>query len=147
MAKFMITEEKAFELVSKYGSPLYVYDEEILRERCRELINLVAFENYRVNYSAKANTNLEILKIIREEGLDVDAMSPGEIIIEEKAGFSPDRIFYICNNVSAEEMMFAIERGITVSVDSLSQLDLFWQDQSWRGNCSQIQPGCWCRPS
>lgn len=125
MEKFMISEEKAFELINKYGSPLYVYNEAILRERCRELINLVPLENFRVNYSAKANTNLEILKIIREEGLDVDAMSPGEIIIEEKAGFSSDRIFYICNNVSAEEMMFAIERGIMVSVDSLSQLDLF----------------------
>ncbi|MFW5982231.1 MAG: diaminopimelate decarboxylase [Halanaerobiaceae bacterium] len=125
MEKFNIREDKAFELIEKYGSPLYVYNEDILRKRCRELKNLLPDRNFRVNYSAKANTNLEILKIVRDEGLDVDAMSPGEIYIEEKAGFTSDRILYISNNVSAEEMKFAIERGINVSVDSLSQLELY----------------------
>jgi len=113
------------ELVEKYGSPLYVYNENILRERCREITGLVNYPKFIVNYSAKANCNLELLKIIREEGLHVDAMSPGEIYVELKAGFRPDQILYICNNVSAEEMKFAIDAGITVSVDSLSQLDLF----------------------
>src|SRR5690554_2539371 len=127
MDKFKLNKDRAFELLDKYGSPLYVYNEEIIRKRCRELKNLLSSKNFQVNYSAKANTNLEILKIIREEGLDVDAMSPGEIFIEEKAGFTPDRILYISNNVSAEEMKFAIDRGIRVSVDSLSQLELFGQ--------------------
>jgi diaminopimelate decarboxylase len=49
-------------LVEKYGSPLYVYSEEILRQRCRELKNLVSYDNFAVNYSAKANANLEFLK-------------------------------------------------------------------------------------
>lgn len=120
-----MSSKKAHYLVEKYGSPLYVYNEDILRKRCRELNNLLPHKNFRVNYSAKANTNLEILKIVKEEGLDVDAMSPGEIFIEERAGFTPDRIFYISNNVSAEEMKFAIDRGILVSVDSLSQLELY----------------------
>ncbi|MEJ6950791.1 diaminopimelate decarboxylase [Natronospora cellulosivora (SeqCode)] len=127
MDKFNISEERAFELLEKYGSPLYVYSEEILRKRCREIKNLIKNKNFRVNYSAKANTNLEILKIVREEGLDVDAMSPGEIYLEEKAGFKADQILYISNNVSMEEMKFAIDRGIKVSVDSLAQLELYGQ--------------------
>jgi len=127
MEKPNIKAEKSFELIGKYGSPLYIYDEEILRKRCRELKNLLPSKNFRVNYSAKANTNLEILKIVNEEGLDVDAMSPGEIVIEERAGFTPDKIFYISNNVSAEEMKFVIDKGIMVSVDSLSQLELYGQ--------------------
>lgn len=86
---------------------------------------LLTYRNFRVHYSAKANTNLELLKIIREEGLDVDAMSPGELIIEEKAGFAPEQIFYVSNNISPEEMKFVIERGILLSVDSLSQLELY----------------------
>lgn len=123
--KFNIDTKRAFDLLEKYGSPLYVYNEKILRKRCRELKNLIPFDNFTVNYSAKANTNLELLKIVNEEGLDVDAMSPGEIFIEEKAGFTSERILYISNNVSAEEMKFAINRDIMVSVDSLSQLELY----------------------
>lgn len=120
-----ITEAKAFELTEKYGSPLYVYDEKILRTRCREIKELLPGRNLRVNYSAKANSSLELLKIVHEEGIDADAMSPGEIYVEMAAGFKPENIFYIGNNVSVEEMRYAAERGITVSADSLSQLEIF----------------------
>ncbi len=113
------------ELIEQYGSPLYVYNEKILRERCQELKNLVSYENFQVNYSVKANSNLSLLKIIKEEGLKADAMSPGEIFVELKAGYQPQDILYISNNVSAEEMKFAIDRGILTSVDSLSQLELY----------------------
>lgn len=113
------------ELVQKYGSPLYVYNESIFRERCREVKKLLSYPHFSVNYSAKANSNLALLQIVREEGLNVDAMSPGEIYVELKAGFKPEQIFYICNNVSAEEMKYAIDNGVLVSVDSLSQLELF----------------------
>ncbi len=123
----IITESKALELVDKYGSPLYVYDETILRKRCRQLKNLLPNKNLKVNYSAKANTNLELLKVVNEEGLCVDAMSPGEIFIEQMAGFKKEDIFYISNNVSKDEMQFAIDRDIMISVDSLSQLEMFGQ--------------------
>jgi len=122
-----LSKDTVFKLKEKYGTPLYVYSESILRERCREMKNLLPNKNFRVNYSAKANTNLEILKIIREEGLDVDAMSPGEIYIEQLAGFDSNQIFYVSNNVSAEEMRFAIERNILVGVDSISQLEMYGQ--------------------
>jgi len=112
-------------LIEKYGSPLYVYNEKILRERCNEIKHLVKYPNFIVNYSAKANCNLELLKVIRDEGLHVDAMSPGEIYVELKAGFRAEEILYIGNNVSAEEMKFAKEQGVHVSVDSLSQLILY----------------------
>jgi len=122
-----LSNDTVFELKEKYGTPLYVYSESILRERCREVKSLLLNKNFRVNYSAKANTNLEILKIIRDEGLDVDAMSPGEIYIEQLAGFESNQIFYISNNVSAEEMRYAIDRNIMISVDSLSQLEMYGQ--------------------
>lgn len=111
-----------FDLINKYGSPLYVYNEKILREKIRDMKNLVSYENFIVNYSAKANSNLAILQIANEEGVHIDAMSPGEIFVEMKAGFSPDKIFYISNNVSNEEMQYAIDNDIIISIDSLSQL-------------------------
>ena len=129
------------ELVEKYGSPLYVYNETIFRERCRELKNLVTYKNFSVNYSVKANGNLTLLKIAKEEGLNADAMSPGEIYVEELAGFNAEDILYISNNVSAEEMQFAIDRGITISVDALSQLEMYGKLNTGGKICVRFNPG------
>ena len=113
------------DLVEKYGSPLYVYNENILRTRCKELKGLSKYKNFAVNYSPKANGNLELLKIVRSEGLWVDAMSPGEIYINLMAGYDPQQIFYISNNVSEDELMYAIHAGVKISVDSVSQLEMY----------------------
>ena len=83
-----------FALIQTYGSPLYVYRESIFRERCREMMRLVTYPNFSVNYSVKANTNLTLLKIAREEGLHADAMSPGEIYVEKAAGYTSPEIFF-----------------------------------------------------
>lgn len=112
-------------LAQQYGTPLYVYNESILRQRCQDLKNLVTYPNFVVDYSAKANSNVAFLQIVKSEGLEVDAMSPGEIHVELMAGFEPKEIFYICNNVSKEEMQYAIDAGVVISVDSLSQLDQY----------------------
>jgi len=114
-----------YDLIRLYGSPLYVYNEQIIRRKCQEVKHLLTMPNYMVNYSAKANSNLYLLKIINDEGLAVDAMSPGEIFVELKAGFSPDRILFISNNVSREEFRDAINAEVKISVDSLSQLKLY----------------------
>lgn len=128
-------------LVEEYGSPLYVYSESILRERCREMKNLVTYPYFTPNYSIKANSNLELLKIAQEEGLHADAMSPGEIHVLLAAGFKPEKLFYIGNNVSEDEMMFAIERGVTVSVDSLSQLRMYGRLNSGGKVAVRFNPG------
>jgi diaminopimelate decarboxylase len=118
---------KPADLTAKFGSPLYVYNERILRKNCRELKNLVKYPNFIVQYSAKANSNLAFLEIAHSEGMNADAMSPGEIFIEMKAGFKPEQIFFVCNNVSKEEMQYAIDKGILISVDSVSQLEQYGQ--------------------
>ena len=112
-------------LASEYGTPVYVYNEAILRSRMRKMKNLIAYPGFTANYSIKANSNLSILKLALEEGLNADAMSPGEIYILLKAGFPKEKIFFVPNNVSAEELQFAISHGVMTSLDSLSQLDLF----------------------
>jgi diaminopimelate decarboxylase len=113
------------ELIEKFGSPLYVYSESILRDRCRELKNLVDYPRFFVNYSVKANTSLAILKIVREEGLLADALSPGEIFLNLQAGFKPEEIFFVSNNAGDDELLYAVEKDILVSVDSLSQLERY----------------------
>ena len=113
------------DIVKTYGTPLYVYNEEVLRRHMHDVSQVITKYPYTANYSVKANTNIHILKLALEEGNNCDAMSTGEIQMLLKAGFPKDRIFYIPNNVSAEEMKFAIHNGIMTSCDSLSQLELF----------------------
>ncbi|MDF2876973.1 MAG: lysA [Clostridia bacterium] len=120
-------DNDVFNLVEQYGSPLYVYNENILRTRCREMKNLVSYENFVPHYSIKANTNIHLLKIVREEGLHADVMSPGEIFLALESGYTSDELFFIPNNVTKEDMLYAIERGVTTSVDSLAQLKLYGQ--------------------
>ncbi|MBQ4616497.1 MAG: diaminopimelate decarboxylase [Mailhella sp.] len=120
-------QEDPRELVARFGSPLYVYNEDILRACCRDLTGLSSHDGFQVNYSAKANTNPSLLKIIRSEGCVVDAMSPGELHVNRLAGFTKAELTYVCNNVSAEELKNAAEHCDVVSVDSLAQLELFGQ--------------------
>ncbi|MCX5779498.1 MAG: diaminopimelate decarboxylase [Firmicutes bacterium] len=139
--KLVFGKANVHTLLKEYGSPLYVYDEEMLRKRCQEMRNLIKYPHFRVNYSAKANTNVELLKIICSEDLDVDGMSPGEMYLEKKAGFTPDRITFIGNNVSQQELQYAVSQGILVSVDSLSQLKLLGAVNRGGSVCLRINPG------
>lgn len=139
--KLVFGKKDVMEIINEYGSPVYVYDEEILRKRCQEMKNLLKYPRFRVNYSAKANTNVELLKIVCSEGLDVDGMSPGEMYLEMKAGFTPDRITFIGNNVPRRELQFAVDNGILVSVDSLSQLKLLGEINQGGSVYLRINPG------
>ncbi len=111
-------------LLKEFGSPLYVYNEKILRQKCRDMKNLVDYPHFIPNYSIKANSNLHIIKTVREEGLRADAMSAGEIQLLLHAGYKPEELFFVPNNVSEAELRYAVDNGVLVSVDSLSQLEL-----------------------
>ena len=113
------------ELVKNFGTPLYVYNEKILRNRMSNVAKVITKYPYTANYSVKANTNIHILKLALEEGLNCDAMSVGEITLLLKAGFPAERIFFVPNNVSSDELEFALSNGVMTSLDSLSQLELF----------------------
>ena len=88
-----LSKELAFKLAGEYGTPLYVYSEDILRQRATELATLLPNRHYKASYSVKANNNIALLKIIRECGLGADAMSPGEILTHMEAGYKPESIF------------------------------------------------------
>ncbi|NLT11119.1 MAG: diaminopimelate decarboxylase [Clostridiaceae bacterium] len=129
------------ELARSFGTPLYVYNEAILRDRMRHMQGLIRSVPFTANYSIKTNSNLTLLRIALEEGLSADAMSPGEIEFLLRAGFPQERIFYVANNVSDEELRFAIDRGIMTSLDSVSQLERFGRLNP-NGKCAlRLNPG------
>ncbi len=129
------------ELLAQYGSPLYVYNERILRERCREMKNLSLHDGFEVSYSVKANSNPHLLKIIRSEGLQADAMSPGELYMDLMAGYEPGQILYISNNNAPDEMRNALDKGCLISVDSISQLEMLGQIRKGERVICRINPG------
>ena len=129
------------DIAAEYGTPVYVYNEDILRDRMHTVAQVITKYPYTANYSIKANTNIHLLKLALEEGDNCDAMSVGELMMLEKAGFPVERIFFVPNNVSKEELQYAIDKGIMTSLDSLSQLELFGQLNPG-GKCAvRINPG------
>ena len=119
----------------------FINERDFFRKQMDNVAKVITKYPYTANYSVKANTNIHILKLALEEGNNCDAMSPGEIAMLLKAGFPKERIFYIPNNVSEEEMKYAVDLGIMTSLDSLSQLEMFGEINPG-GKCAvRINPG------
>lgn len=114
----------AVKLAHEYGTPLYVIDEERIRDNYQRLYNIFSdkYSNFKIYYACKANTNLSVMRILEEEGSNIDAVSPGEIYTALITGFKPDRILYTGNNVTDEELEFALKTGVRINLDSISQL-------------------------
>ncbi|WP_028987297.1 diaminopimelate decarboxylase [Thermicanus aegyptius] len=114
-------------LAEKYGTPLIVYDEALIRERCRSFIQVLerAGVRYHVAYACKAFCTLAIVQLIDEEGLGLDVVSGGELYTALHAGFPPERIHFHGNNKSKEELEMAVDANIgAVVVDNFHEIDL-----------------------
>ncbi|NJK73632.1 MAG: diaminopimelate decarboxylase [Richelia sp. CSU_2_1] len=117
---------KVTDLVERFGSPLYILDEETLREACRQYKK--AFEDYypgesQVLYASKAWSCLAICAIAAQEGLGIDVVSAGELETARQAGVSPDKIYFHGNNKSREELQLAVEVGCITVADNWWDLE------------------------
>ncbi|HMK53609.1 MAG TPA: diaminopimelate decarboxylase [Methanobacteriaceae archaeon] len=114
----------ALDLAQEYGTPLYVIDEMRVRDNYRRVYNAFSHEykNFQIFYAAKANTNLAVLRILEEEGSGIDAVSPGEIYTSLLSGFEAEKVLYTGNNITTPELEYAIQSGVRINVDSVSQL-------------------------
>ena len=112
------------DIADEFGTPVYVTDEQRLRENYRNIHGAFSKHiNTRINYACKANTNLAILSILEQEGSCIDAVSIGEVISCLRAGFTPDRILYTGVNVSNEELKAVSSLGVMINIDSTSELE------------------------
>lgn len=120
----MIGGVSTVEIADRYGTPVYVTDEQIIRRNYRNIRD--AFAKHmptEIHYACKANTNLAILSILNQEGSHIDAVSIGEVLTCLKAGFPPERIMYTGVNVSNDELAQVVESGCRINVDSQSELE------------------------
>jgi len=121
----MINHEVFEKIAKKFGTPVYVYEEEKIRNQLHFLDQSISYKPRMIFYAMKANSNPHILNIFKTENVGIDAVSPGEIALALKVGFSPSNILFTGNNVTEEEADFAVERGVLVNIDSLSRLKKF----------------------
>ena len=116
-----ISEVGVSELKAQYGTPLYVYDENMLVNQCRTFINNFKSSkfNTEVLYASKAFSCLEVLRIASREGLGVDVVSLGEIHTAYKAGYDMKKAYFHGNNKTREELQYALEVGVgTIVIDN-----------------------------
>ncbi len=102
-------------LAKKYGTPLYVYDENRIRQRCRTYIQAVkaAFGSRgSVLYASKAASFKRIYEIMKEEGMGIDVVSSGEIHTAIRAGYPLERAYFHSNNKTDSDVAYAIESGV-----------------------------------
>jgi diaminopimelate decarboxylase len=113
------------ELAEKYDTPLYLLSEKRIRDNYNRINNALIsnYKHLRVYYACKANTNLTVLKILQSEGAYLDTVSPGEVFMGLSSGFTADRILFTGTSVRTDELIFLAGAGITVNVDSQSELD------------------------
>lgn len=115
-------------LAAKYGTPLYVMDENAIRANCRALKDSLDRHYHNkgiVLYASKAFCCKQIYRIIQEEGLGTDVVSGGELYTALAAGFPAEKIYFHGNNKTAAELMMALENGVgRIVVDNIAELEL-----------------------
>ncbi len=114
-------------LAEAFGTPLYVYEEEVLRSQCRTLKKCFAQAPCDVHYALKANSNPAILKLLHHEGMGADAVSPFEVRLALDCGFLPEQVLFTGSNCTAEELQWVISQGVLVNAGSLDELHALGQ--------------------
>ena len=120
-----LSHRQLSEIAQEYGTPVYIYHAEKIAAQYQKLLTAFKGQDIRFFYASKALTNLNVLNYIRGLGANVDCSSINEAKMAIHAGFSPTNILYTSNGINFEEIAEAKELGISINIDSLSNLDKF----------------------
>lgn len=118
------------ELAKEYGTPAFVYDIALFRERARGFVETFKKENVKaqVAYASKAFSAVAIYQVAQQEGLSVDVVSGGELFTALKAGFPTEKIHFHGNNKSVEELTYALDSKIgCIVIDNFYEIELLKQ--------------------
>ncbi len=117
-----VDPDRLHAIAVKWGTPTYIYVEDIIRERCQLLQSLFPELPVSWLYAVKANDNPHVLEIIASEGFGFDTVSYEEVLLCMKLGTSPENIFYTENNMTDAEMHGAAGQGVMLNIGSLGRL-------------------------
>lgn len=136
-----MTNSDLVAIAAKFGNPVYVYDSEKIAAQYQRLT--AAFSNVgdlRINYAAKALSNVSILKLLRQLGSGLDTVSIQEVQLGLAAGFKPQSIIYTPNGVSLKEIESVAQMGVQINIDNLSLLEQFGTRHPKTPVCIRINP-------
>ncbi|HJW18236.1 MAG TPA: diaminopimelate decarboxylase, partial [Flavisolibacter sp.] len=120
-----LTHTQLVELAEKFGTPLYVYHAEKIKEQYQTLEKAFSDTHARFFYACKALTNINILKYVESLGAGLDCVSINEVKLGLKAGFTPERILFTPNCVDFAEIEAGKELGVNLNIDNISILEQF----------------------
>lgn len=115
------------ELTQSFGTPLYVMDEALIRQNCRDYIESFRsrYPDTDIAFAGKAFLTAAMCRILDQEGMSLDVVSAGEMYTAFKAGFPVERLFFHGNNKSQGELSMALEHGVgRIVVDNLRELEI-----------------------
>ena len=113
------------EIAKEVGTPAYVYNAEAVRGRYRSLDRALVTLPHRICFAVKANSNLAILRLLRDLGAGADIVSSGEMARALAAGFAPEQIVFSGVGKSAAELRSAVRTGVGhLNVESREELEL-----------------------
>ncbi|MDP3948220.1 MAG: diaminopimelate decarboxylase [bacterium] len=122
--KLPFAKSKIEEIIKKYPTPFYIYDEKGIRENAKRFYKAFSwapgFKNY---FAVKALPNPHILKILKEEGMGVDCSSLPELILAEKVGTAGEDIMFTSNDTPAAEFKKARELGAIINLDDITHIE------------------------
>jgi diaminopimelate decarboxylase len=118
-------------IAEEFGLPAYVYDADKIIEKIGLLRSSFNGVNLKIKYAAKALTNVSILKLMRQQGVEMDSVSVNEARMGMLAGFEPGQIMFTPSGVAFDEIREAIDLGLQLNVDSLPLLE--WVGQNYGG--------------
>ena len=136
-----MNKETLLQIANEYGSPVYVYNAHKMEAQYKRLT--AAFSNVnklKINYAAKALTNISVLKFINKLGAGLDTVSVQEVRLGIHAGFKPESIIYTPNGVSLEEIEEVAKLGVQINIDNLSILEQFGTKHPNTPVCIRINP-------
>lgn len=120
-----LSNDQLLDLAQRFGSPLYVYHAEKIKEQYEKLTSGFSGVDSRFFFACKALTNINILKYINSLGCGIDCSSINEVQLALHAGVPPEKILYTSNGISFEEIQEAVESKVHINIDSLSNLEKF----------------------
>lgn len=127
-------------LVEKYDCPLYVYDSAVMQRQYQRMLAAFDVGRLKINYACKALGNVNVLKLFRQWGAGLDAVSYQEVRLGLLAGFAPQDIIYTPNCVSIEEFEQVNALGVRLNIDSISILEQFGHHFPQVPVCIRINP-------
>jgi diaminopimelate decarboxylase len=123
----ILSNDLLLKAAEQFGTPLYVYDAQRIRDQYQKLINAFHKSDVQVFYACKALTNVNVLKVLNDLGSGVDCVSINEVKLALKAGVPAHKIIFTPNSVALEEYLEATALNVNINIDNLNLLESFGQ--------------------